>query len=101
MKIRKQLMATLIVLHVLRTGRVAAQQQSPAPSQAMSLSAATSAALAAASAYQQAQIDEATAVENLRQAHAAFLPALRSSGAFAYNSPAKPPAPPDTQTFIA
>ncbi|MCU1347043.1 MAG: outer rane efflux protein [Acidobacteria bacterium] len=102
MKIRKQLTATLIVLHILGTGSVAAQQQpSPAQSQAMSLSAATSAAFAVASAYQQAQIDEATAAEDLRQAHAAFLPALRSTGTFAYNSPAKPPAPPNTQAFIA
>jgi outer membrane protein TolC len=102
MKIGKQLTATVIVLHVLGTASVVAQQQpSPAPSQAMSLAAATSAAFAAASSYQQAQLDEAAAAEDLRQAHAAFLPALRGSGAFAYNSPAKPPAPPNTQAFIA
>jgi outer membrane protein len=96
MKIRKQLTATLIVLHVLGTGSAAAQQQ-PQP---MSLSAATSAAFAQASALQQAQIDEATAAEDLRQARAALLPAFRSTNLVAYNSPAKPPAPPDTQSFI-
>jgi hypothetical protein len=62
MKMMKQLTATVIVL---ATASVAAQQQpSPAQSQAMSLSAATSAAFGAASAYQKAQIDEATAAED-------------------------------------
>lgn len=91
----KRLAATLIVLQVLGTGSVAAQQ----PSQPMSLSAATSAAFEQASSLQQAQIDEATAAEDLRQARAAFLPTLRSAKLFAY-SPAKPPAPADTQSFI-
>lgn len=97
MKIRKQLTATLIVLHVVGTGSAAAQQQ-PQP---MSLSGATFAAFEQASAFQQAQIDEATAAEDLRQARVAFLPALRSTSLFAYNSPERPPAPPDTPAFIA
>jgi outer membrane protein TolC len=92
----KTLAAAVIVLHVLGAGSAAAQQQS----QPMSLSAATSAAFEQASALQQAQIDEASAAEDLRQARAALLPALRSTNLFAYNSPAKPPAPPDTQSFI-
>jgi len=79
MKIGKQLMATLIVLHVLGTGSAAAQEQ-PQP---MSLSAATSAAFEQASALQQAQIDEAIAAEDLRQARAALLPAFRSTNLFA------------------
>ncbi|MEA2166594.1 MAG: hypothetical protein QOK37_4721 [Thermoanaerobaculia bacterium] len=104
----KARVAVLIVLHVLAAGSVAAQQQpslaqpqTMIPSQPMSLSAATSAAFAAASAYSQAQIDEATAAEDLRQARVAFLPAFRSASMFAYNSPAKAPAPANTQAFIA
>jgi outer membrane protein TolC len=100
----RRLAAALIVVHALATSRVAAQpqpSQSQSQSQPMSLSAVTAAAFGVASTYQQAQIDEATAAEELRQARAAMLPALRSAGTFAYNSPARPPAPANTQAFIA
>jgi outer membrane protein TolC len=70
----------------------------------MSLLAATSTALQQASAYQQAQIDEQIAAEDLRQAKAAMLPRARDSFSVTYNSPAHRPQggiDPSTPSFIA
>jgi outer membrane protein TolC len=74
-----------------------AQQQPPPP---LSLVAATNAALQQVSAFQQAQIDEAIAAADLRQARAALLPRARDSFSITYNSPeahSNPPVP----SFIA
>jgi multidrug efflux system outer membrane protein len=63
------------------------------------LSAATTTALQQVSAFHQAQIDEAIAAEDLRQARAALLPRVRDSFTITYNSPSRPD--PTTQSFIA
>ena len=79
-------------------------QQSPAPtppSQPLSLAAATTTALQQVSALQQAQIDEAIAANDVRQAEAALLPRLRDSFSLTYNSPAHPPGSPINPSFIA
>ncbi|HVT04442.1 MAG TPA: TolC family protein [Thermoanaerobaculia bacterium] len=67
----------------------------------LSLLSATTTALQQASALQQAQLDEAIAEGDLRQAQAAILPRLRSLSTYAYNSPAHPPANPGNPSFIA
>ncbi len=78
---------------------------SPAPATApLSLSAATSTALQQVSAYQQAQIDEQIAAEDLRQAKAALLPRVRDSFTVTYNSPSHRPLggiDPTAPSFIA
>jgi outer membrane protein len=87
----------------------AAVPQQPSPtgtgnapnSQPMSLSGAQSTALQQVSALQQAQIDEAIAAEDLRQARAAWLPRARSATSIIYNSPAHPPGDPNSPSFIA
>jgi outer membrane protein TolC len=66
----------------------------------LSLSAVLSAALQQVSALQQAQIDEAIAAEDLRQAEVAILPRARASASVTYNSPSRHPAS-DTPSFIA
>ena len=58
-------------------------QQTP-----LSLSSAMSAALQQVNTLQQAQIDEAIAAQDVRQAEAALLPRARDSFTIAYNSPA-------------
>ena len=84
-----------------------AQQQPSAPmipttpAQPLSIGAATTAALQQVSALQQAQIDEAIAAQDVRQAEAAFLPRVRDSFTVAYNSPAHPPGSPADPSFIA
>lgn len=50
---------------------------------------------------QQAQIDEAIAAEDLRQAEASLLPRARSSSTITYNSPARPPVSMSDPSFIA
>src|SRR5437773_2197850 len=67
----------------------------------LSLAGATSQALQQVNALQQAQIDEAIAAEEVRQAEAALLPRARDSFSIFYNSPARPPADRHTQSFIA
>ncbi|HEX9161964.1 MAG TPA: TolC family protein [Thermoanaerobaculia bacterium] len=85
----------------LLAGAALAQQPAPAVSP-MSLSAAQSTALQQVSAFQQAQIDEAIATEDVRQAEAALLPRARSASTIAYNSPAHlPVVTSGDQSFIA
>jgi outer membrane protein TolC len=69
-------------------------QQTP-----LTLSAAMSAALQQVNTLQQAQIDEAIAAQDVRQAEAALLPRARDSFTIAYNSPAHRGAP--DPSFIA
>src|SRR5437016_6135062 len=69
-------LTALVGVHV-----VAAQQQPP-----LSLTTATTTALQQVSAFQQAQIDEALAAEDLRQARAALLPRARDSFSITYNT---------------
>jgi outer membrane protein TolC len=57
-------------------------------------------ALQQASAYQQALIDEQSAMLDLRQARAALMPRLRSATTVIFNKPLHPGAP-DTPSFIA
>jgi len=71
------------------------------PPQPLSLAAATTTALQQVSALQQAQIEEAIAAEDVRQAEAALLPRLRDSFSVGYNSPAHPPGSPIDPSFIA
>jgi len=75
--------------------------QAPEP---LSLSAATSTALQQVSLYQQAQIDEQLAAEDLAQARAALLPRIRDAFTVTYNSPAHRPqggVDPASPAFIA
>ena len=72
-------------------------QLSPPP---LSLTAATNAALQQVSAFQQAQIEEALAAQELRQSRAALLPRARDSFSITYNSP-EPHANPPVPSFIA
>src|SRR5689334_15894886 len=77
------------------------QPQAPAtPPPPMSLAAAQTTALQQVSAFQQAQIDEAIAAEDLRQAEASLLPRARSASTIAYNSPARPPVSTSDPSFI-
>ena len=76
-------------------------QAQPAPAPPMSLAAAQTTALQQVSAFQQAQIDEAIAAEDLRQAEASLLPRARSASTITYNSPARPPVSTSDPSFIA
>src|SRR4051812_42530739 len=67
----------------------------------LSLAAAQATALQQVSAFQQAQIDEAIAAEDLRQAEAGLLPRARSAYTVTYNSPERPPGDPAVQSFVA
>jgi len=67
----------------------------------ISLATAMNAALQQVSALQEAQIEEAVAAEDLKQARAALLPRLRDSFSVSYNSPARPPADPRSPSFIS
>lgn len=69
--------------------------------QPLSIAAATSTALQQVSALQQAQIDEAIAAEDVRQAEAALLPRVRDSFTVMYNSHAHPPGSTTDPAFIA
>jgi len=51
--------------------------------------------------YQQAQLDQQLAAEDLEQARAALLPRLRDSFTVSYNTEARPPRDPSTPAFIA
>lgn len=63
------------------------QTQPPPATAPLSLNEATRAALAQASAFQQAQLSEQLAAEDVRQARAAFLPRLAAPSTFIYTSP--------------
>jgi len=80
----------------------AAAQTAPAPQPAtpLSLPAATTAALQQVSAFQQAQIEQQLAAEELRQSRAALLPRARDSFSITYNSP-EPRSSPPVPSFIA
>jgi outer membrane protein TolC len=71
------------------------------PTGPISLASAQSTALQQVSALQQAQIDEAIAAEDVRQAEASLLPRARSSSTVTYNSPARPPVSTSDPSFIA
>jgi outer membrane protein TolC len=73
-------------------------QQTAAP---LSLADATTAALRQVSAFHQAQLDEAVAAEELRQARSALLPRARDSFTVTYNSPSRPRTVPPTPSFIS
>jgi outer membrane protein TolC len=75
-----------------------AQPQAAEPRQPLSLAGATSTALQQVSSFRQAQVDEALAAEDLRQARAALLPRVRDSFTATYNSAAR--NDPGTQSFI-
>ncbi|HEX7419874.1 MAG TPA: TolC family protein [Thermoanaerobaculia bacterium] len=75
-------------------------QPAPAPAP-ISLALAQSTALRQVSALQQAQIDEAIAAEDLRQAEVSLLPRARSASTITYNSPARPPVSTSDPSFIA
>jgi len=77
------------------------QVPQPPPTAPLSLAAVTNVALQQVSALQQAQIDEAIAAEDLRQAKAALLPRARDSFSITYNSPAHPPGSMSDPSFIA
>ncbi len=91
---------SVIVIQFLLAAAVMAQQPS-LQTEPLSLAAATSAAFQQVNSLQQAQIDEAIAVEDLKQARAAMLPRARSASSITYNSPAKPPLPVNTPSFLA
>ncbi|HZS04987.1 MAG TPA: TolC family protein [Blastocatellia bacterium] len=79
-----------------------AQPATPATAP-LSLDDVTRLALAQASAFQQAQINERLAAEDVRQAQLAFLPRLTSPSTFIYTSPeiGVPATTPRTPAFIA
>src|SRR5437764_14798027 len=66
-----------------------------APKPPVTLADATNAALQQVSAFQQAQIEESLAAEELRQARAALLPRARDSFSITYNSPEPGSVPPE------
>src|SRR5262249_42801112 len=87
-----------------------AQSNTPAPaaqsagqaSPPLSLGDAVQQAIAQVSSFQQAQLEERIAAEDVRQARLAFLPRPTSSLSFIYNSPAHgPAAQAETFSFIA
>src|SRR5437868_10328118 len=78
-----------------------AQQPAPAALPALTRDEAVRLALAQASAFQQAQINERLAVEDVRQSQKAFLPKLSSTTSFIYTSPAPGVTTPATPSFIA
>jgi outer membrane protein TolC len=98
---------TILAFCALLAAGTAARAQQPQPSQPqtapapLTLSAATSSALQQVSALRQAELDEAIAAEDLRQARTALLPRMRDSFTLAYNSPAHPPSDPGSPSFIA
>jgi outer membrane protein TolC len=71
-----------------------------APATPLSLASATDSALRQVSAFQQAQIDEQLAAEDLKQARASLLPRVRDSYTITYNSPAHPLVDPGAPSFI-
>lgn len=76
-------------------------QQIPVPSATiLTREEAVKIALAQASAFQQAQINERIAVEDLRQSQKAFLPKLSASTGVIYTSPAPGVMIPATPSFI-
>jgi outer membrane protein TolC len=86
------------------TGAPTTTQQRADAGAPLSLSSATSVALQQVSALRQAQIDEAIAAEDLRQARVAILPRLRSASTATYNSPVHRPGggvDPANPSFIA
>ncbi|MBV8519966.1 MAG: TolC family protein [Acidobacteria bacterium] len=95
---RNGLALAAMVMAALAT-TVVAQEPPPAPAP-LSLAAAQSAALQQVSALRQAELDEATAAEELRQARAALLPRIRDEFTITYNSHERG-GPPDVPSFIA
>src|ERR1700693_1725405 len=93
---------TIVLFASLPSSTLAQQAPAPiTPPPPLSLAAATTTALQQVSALQQAQIDEAIAANDVRQAEAALLPRLRDSFSLAYNSPAHPPGSQIDPSFIA
>lgn len=112
----KTLLKTFIVAACIGSLCIQAQTPTPRPPTAqppssanqqtttvLSLEAATGLALAQASLFQQAQLNERLAEEDVRQARAAFLPRLASPLSFIYTSPAAglPPGSTREASFIA
>jgi outer membrane protein TolC len=80
------------------------QQSTPSPSQSATLltrDEAVRLALAQASSFQQAQINERIAGEDVKQSQKAFLPKLSNTNSFIYTSPAPGVRTPPTPSFIA
>ena len=67
----------------------------------LSLADAQAIALRQVSTLQQAQIEEAIAAEDLRQAEASLLPRARSASTIVYNSPVRPQTSASGPSFIA
>jgi len=88
------LMTAALLVPALLRGQPSPQP----PTEPLSLAAVTSAALQQVSAFRQAQIDEAVAAEDLRQARTALLPRARDEFSFTYNSPAR--SDPSSPSFI-
>src|SRR5947209_3933776 len=81
-----------------------AQQANPPQANALTRDVAVQMALQQASTFQQAQLSERLAAEDVRQARAAFLPRLTLPATFIYNSPLlapRAPGAPREQSFIA
>ncbi len=101
----------IVVLLLVLTGRSYGQQSTPPDHSLQSGSAgsvvapltrdeAVRLALAQASNYQQAQLSETSAAEDVKQAQVAFLPRIISSPTLIYNSPSPGAAVPHTPAFI-
>jgi outer membrane protein len=83
--------STIAILLCVAFAAQAQQAVQPLVSPPMSLATATNAALQQVSEFQQAQIDEQIAAEDLRQARTALLPRVRDAFTVTYNSPAHRP----------
>lgn len=76
------------------------QQLPPAKPATLTCEEAVRLALAQASVYEQAQLSERSANEDVKQAKAAFLPRLTIPSTVIYNSPSPGTTTPSTQSFI-
>lgn len=92
--------ATAITLIVLILPTSYAQSSAVTASAALTREETVRLALAQASVYEQAQLSERSATEDVNQARAAFLPRLLSTPSLIYNSPSPGAAIPSTQSFI-
>lgn len=92
--------ATAITLLVLLLPKAYGQSSVGTASAALTREETVRLALAQASVYEQAQLRERSATEDVNQARAAFLPRLLSTPSLIYNSPSPGATTPSTQSFI-
>ncbi len=95
---RQWIMTAALALYAGAALSIEGQTTTQAP---RSLADVQSIALQQVSALRQAEIDEAMATEDLRQAQASLLPRARSASTITYNSPARPPTSTSDPSFIA